>query len=103
MGQDIEDRKKRRLLITVIVILFLSLIFSTLSEIDDSWQGMFLLYNFPGFIVYVISTGDIHGWQPGPIGKTGRVIVIALGSWAFWSLVALAIYKAKKIRRQIRN
>jgi hypothetical protein len=101
MGHDIEERKKRRLFITVIVLFVLSLTFSILSEVDESLEGMFLLYNFPGFIVYVLTTGDIHGWKPGPIGLAGRVIVTALGSWTFWFLVALAIYKAMKIRRQI--
>jgi hypothetical protein len=100
-GQDIEDRKRKGLIKTLVILFFLSLTFSTLSEVDESWEGLFLLYNFPGFIVYVISTGDIHGWKPGPIGQAGRVVVTALGSWTFWSLLAFAIYKAKKIRRQI--
>jgi hypothetical protein len=59
-----------------------------------------MLFLFPGFIIYIISTGDIHGWQPGPIGQLGRVIVTALGAWLCWSIIAMAIYQAKKIRRE---
>lgn len=103
MEPNVEGRKKRTLLVTIIVLFFLSLTLSTLSEIGEAMEGMFLLYNFPGFIVYVLTTGDIHGWKPGPIGQAGRVIVTGLGAWVFWSLVAFAIYKAKKIRREAKH
>lgn len=101
MKQDLEEKKKKALIRTVVILFIVSFVFSALSQIDDSWEGMFLLFNFPGFVVYVISTGDIHGWNSGPIGRVGRAIVTALGSWAFWSLVTFVIYKAKQIRRQI--
>jgi hypothetical protein len=103
MGQVIEEKTWRQLLLVVALLLPLSITFSILSEIDETFEGLFLFYNFPGFIVYVFSTGDIHGWKPGPIGQAGRVCVIAVGSWSFWSLVLFAIYMAKQITRRIRQ
>lgn len=69
---------------------------STISEIDDSIGAIFLFILFPGFVLYVLVTGDIHGWQPGPIGHTGRVAVTTIGSFIFWLPIVYWIYRKRK-------
>lgn len=51
----------------------------------DSYVAFLWILLMPGFILYVIVTGDIHGWQPGPIGQSGRVLVTGFGSATFWT------------------
>jgi hypothetical protein len=59
---------------------------------DDSLMGTFLFPLMPGIVVYILVTGDIHGWQPGPIGQVGRILVMVLGSWIFWTPLVYWIY-----------
>lgn len=63
------------------------------KEIGDAWLIIPGLILMPGFIIYVLVTGDIHGWKPGPIGQEGRLIVTILGSWLVWTPVAYFIYR----------
>ena len=67
------------------------------SKGDDSVMGIFMLPLMPGYIIYVLVTGDIHGWQPGPIGQAGRIIVTIIGSWIFWT--PLIYWIKKKLKR----
>lgn len=70
------------------------------SKGDDTLMGMFMLPLMPGFLVYVLVTGDIHGWQPGPIGQGGRIIVTILGSWIFWTPLVYWLCNRRRKRRQ---
>ncbi|MEO9805784.1 MAG: hypothetical protein ABJF04_21180 [Reichenbachiella sp.] len=54
---------------------------------EDSILGFLWLFLLPGLILYVLVTGDIHGWQPGPIGERGRILVTGFGSAFFWSII----------------
>src|SRR4051794_10425853 len=60
---------------------------------DSALVGVLIIPSMPGFILYVLVTGDIHGWQPGPIGQVGRIVVTTLGSWVFWTPLIYWIYK----------
>jgi hypothetical protein len=75
----------------------LSILLFLLSYLTDSADGgilaIFSLPLIPGFIIFVLTTGDIHGWQPGPVGEIGRILVIAIGSWFFWYPVLYLIIK----------
>lgn len=53
----------------------------------DSYVAFLWILLMPGFILYVILTGDIHGRQPGPIGQSGRVLVTGFGSSIFWTII----------------
>jgi hypothetical protein len=53
----------------------------------DSYVSFLWILLMPGFILYVTVTGDIHGWQPGPIGQFGRVLVTGFGSALFWTTI----------------
>lgn len=65
---------------------------------DSGFVGLMLLPSMPGFILYVLLTGDIHGWQPGPIGQAGRIIVTTVGAWMFWTPLIYWLYM-----RRMRN
>lgn len=72
-----------------------------LEKIDkDSYVAFLWVLLMPGIFLYVIVTGDIHGWQPGPIGQSGRVIVTGFGSAVFWSIVIYFIYR-RRIRKSL--
>ena len=98
-----ENQKKSNFWkITLIVLLVLTPI-TIVSDImdskgDDSVMGIFMLPLMPGYIIYVLVTGDIHGWQPGPIGQSGRIIVTVIGSWIFWT--PLIYWINKKFERK---
>jgi hypothetical protein len=62
---------------------------------QDAYLGFLWILIMPGFFLYVILTGDIHGWQPGPIGQLGRVLVTGFGSAIFWSVVYYFIAKRR--------
>ncbi|MDF7810909.1 hypothetical protein [Hymenobacter sp. YC55] len=49
----------------------------------------------PGYIGYIIVTGDIHGWQPGPIGYGGRVAVSSFFNILFWLPIVFKLIKRK--------
>jgi hypothetical protein len=87
-----------RVALIVLGIITLVTVISDLMESkgDDTLIGIFMLPLFPGFIIYTLVTGDIHGWQPGPIGQWGRILVTALGSWLFWTPLVYWIYKRIK-------
>ena len=75
----------------------LTIILEYFETIDnEGFTGLFYLLIMPGLILYVIVTGDIHGWQPGPIGVIGRLIVTILGSSIFWTLLAYLIFRRRK-------
>ena len=63
------------------------------NHIESGFVLLLTLPSMPGFFIYVLVTGDIHGWQPGPIGQAGRIAVTTLGSWIFWTPVIYWIYK----------
>jgi hypothetical protein len=63
---------------------------------DGVWVKVLIIPSMPGFILYMLITGDIHGWQPSPIGQAGRIIVTTLGSWVFWTPVVYWMYKRLK-------
>ncbi|MFC6998459.1 hypothetical protein [Rufibacter roseus] len=87
--------------IVAIVIFLVLAILTTTGDIldtnnnDSGFVGLIVLPTIPGFILYVLVTGDIHGWQPGPIGQVGRIIVTTVGAWMFWTPLIYWIYKKK--------
>jgi hypothetical protein len=83
--------------VIALVTLLILMITTTIADVFDS--GLLIIPSMPGFIIYVLMTGDIHGWQPGPIGQAGRIIVTAVGSWIFWTPLIYWSYK----RRQNKN
>jgi hypothetical protein len=97
-----ESQKKGKFWkIALIVFLVLTPI-TILSDImdrkgDDAVMAIFMVPLMPGYIIYVLVTGDIHGWQPGPIGQSGRIIVTIIGSWIFWT--PLIYWINKKLKR----
>ena len=44
-------------------------------------------------MVYILVTGDIHGWKPGPIGFDGRVAVVSISNTLIWALVVWFLTK----------
>jgi hypothetical protein len=64
--------------------------------VHDSWMTIPYLPIMPGFFIYVIITGDIHGWKPGPIGQEGRIIVTIIASWVVWTLIAYVVCRRFK-------
>ncbi|CAG5081500.1 hypothetical protein [Parvicella tangerina] len=54
----------------------------------------------PGYILYVIFTGDIHGAQPGPIGQFGRILVASIGSTFFWSGLATIFLRLSQLNKK---
>lgn len=65
------------------------------NDSDSFWVGICFIPMMQGFIIYVLTTGDIHGWQPGPIGQVGRIGLCTLGSWMFWLPFIFRIYMKK--------
>ena len=63
-----------------------------IGPIDTSFLTLPLM---PGYIVYIIITGDIHGSQPGPIGFGGRVAVSSFFNILFWLFVVFKLTKKK--------
>lgn len=60
---------------------------------------LLLIPSIPGYLVYMLITGDIHGWRPGPIGQVGRIVVMTLGSWIFWTPIVYLIYRKARKKR----
>ncbi len=83
--------------VATIILIPLTLILEKLenSEPHTTVTAVMSLFIMPGFIIYVIVTGDIHGWKPGPIGVGGRITVTVLASALFWSTL---IYFASRKR-----
>ena len=85
------------MLIVVLVLTPITIVSDLMdSKGDDSVMGIFMLPLMPGYIIYVLLTGDIHGWQPGPMGQSGRIIVTIIGSWIFWTPLIYWIHKKFK-------
>jgi hypothetical protein len=95
----IDKKLKNKFWIIALLTLVVLTITTTIADVFDS--GLFILPSTPGFIIYVLVTGDIHGWQPGPIGQAGRIIVTTLGSWIFWTPLIYLIYKRRLKRKNI--
>ncbi len=68
------------------------------KEPPSSFLGALLIPSIPGYLVYIVMTGDLHGWRPGPIGQVGRIAVMTLGSWIFWTPIVYLVYI--KVRRK---
>ena len=62
----------------------------------NGWMTPMYVLLMPGFIVYVLSTGDLHGAHPGPIGQLGRVSVTIIFTWIFWTGITYLIYRKIK-------
>jgi hypothetical protein len=94
-----EKSGKRFWMIASLTLLVLTIT----TIIEDAFDlGLFIMPSMPGFIIYVLATGDIHGWQPGPIGKVGRIVVTMLGSWVFWTPLIYWIYKRRLKKKNIK-
>jgi hypothetical protein len=103
-GQTTKKRQESKFwkvaLITLAVLTPITILSDILeSKGDDTLMAIFMLPLMPGFIIYIIVTGDIHGWQPGPIGQGGRIIVTILGAWIFWTPIIYWIYNKVKRRK----
>ena len=104
---DTNDKKPKNRFWTIALLTFLVLIITTtIGDILDTnnesgLTGLFIIPSIPGFLVYVMVTGDIHGWQPGPIGQVGRIVVTALGSWLFST--PLINWVSKRRNRKSKN
>jgi hypothetical protein len=106
---DESDKKtKTRFWVIALVTLVILAITTTTADIldtnnnDSAFLGLLIIPSMPGFLIYVVVTGDIHGWQPGPIGQSGRIIVMTLGSWIFWTPLIYWIYKRRLKKKDIR-
>lgn len=97
-----DKNPKNRFWSIALVILLVLTVTTSIGDILDTnhnesgLAGLFMIPSIPGFLVYVLVTGDIHGWQPGPIGQVGRIIVTALGSWIFWTPLINWMFKRRK-------
>lgn len=84
-----EKKTKRGFWIIALVMLVVLVTTTTIADVlntnknDSVFVGILGIASLPGFFIYVFTTGDIHGWQPGPIGQAGRIIVCTVGSWMF--------------------
>lgn len=94
-----NKKAKSKLWTIVLLTLAVLAITTTIADIFDF--GPFIIPAMPGFIIYVLATGDIHGWQPGPIGQAGRIIVTTLGSWIFWTPLIYWIYDRRLKKKNI--
>jgi hypothetical protein len=101
-----DDKTKSRFwtiaLWTLLILTATTTIGDILDTNDNGLAGLFLIPSMPGYIFYVIVTGDIHGWQPGPIGQVGRIAVTTIGSWIFWTPLINWIIK-KRRKRNLKN
>jgi hypothetical protein len=68
-----------------------------LEVINDNLSMIGFIPNIPGLLLYVLTTGDIHDWHPGPLGRVGRVLVTSVGTSVFWSLI---VWIVRIIRRK---
>lgn len=101
IDEKAKQKLKSRFWTVALVTLLALALTTTIADIldtnhsDSAFLGMLIIPSMPGFIIYVLVTGDIHGWQPGPIGQAGRIIVTTLGSWIFWTPLIYWIYKRR--------
>lgn len=95
-----DEKAKSKFWIIALLTLVVLTITTTIADVFDS--GLFIITSMPGFIIYVLVTGDIHGWTPGPIGQAGRIAVTTFGSWMFWTPLIYWIYK-RRLKRKKRD
>jgi hypothetical protein len=101
--QQIEEKEKRKRNFWKIAFIILGVLtpIAVISDImeskgDDTLMAMLMIPLMPGFLIYVLVTGDIHGSQPGPVGQGGWIIVTILGSWIFWTPLVYRLYKKRR-------
>ena len=57
------------------------------------WGSLVVVPLLPSYLVYVLVTGNIHGWYPGPIGVGGRVAVVSVFTTLVWALLVWRLTK----------
>jgi hypothetical protein len=62
-----NDRTKSKFWTITLSTLVVLTITTTIEDVFD--VGVFIIPCIPGFIIYVLATGDIHGWKPGQLDK----------------------------------
>ena len=94
----------KALLRTLLIVLPLVIALTSLNEYLDGmdYHGIFsmplALPLLPGYLVYIITTGDIHGWRPGPIGVVGRVMVSGVANALFWSFILARLLRRSRAK-----
>ena len=89
---------------TLLVVLPLVIGLTLFNEYLDGrdYHGVFsvpfVLPLLPGYLVYIITTGDIHGWRPGPIGVSGRIIVSGVANALFWTFILARLLKRSRAK-----
>ena len=89
---------------TLLVVLPLVIGLTLFNEYLDGrdYHGVFsvplVLLLLPGYLVYIITTGDIHGWRPGPIGVSGRIIVSGVANALFWTFILARLLKRSRAK-----
>ena len=89
---------------TLLVVLPLVIGLTLFNEYLDGrdYHGFFsvplVLPLLPGYLVYIITTGDIHGWRPGPIGVSGRIIVSGVANALFWTFILARLLKRSRAK-----
>ena len=90
----------KTLLVTLPLVIGLTLFNEYLDGRD--YHGVFsmplALPLLPGYLVYIITTGDIHGWRPGPIGVSGRIIVSGVANALFWTFILARLLKRSRAK-----
>ena len=90
----------KTLLVTLPLVIGLTLFNEYLDGRD--YHGVFsmplALPLLPGYLVYIITTGDIHGWRPGPIGVSGRIIVSGVANALFLTFVLARLLKRSRAK-----
>lgn len=80
--------------VTLLVVATMTTIADVLdtNHSDRAWAGVIIIPSMPSFILYVLITGDIHGWTRSD-RTSGRIIVTTLRSWIFWTPIVYWIFK----------
>ena len=100
-----DQRKRNRFWTVALLTLLILTVTTTIADIldtnnsDNVFAGLLIIPSMPGFILYALVTGDIHGWQPGPIGQVGRIVVTTFGAWIFWTPLIYWIYKKRLTKK----
>jgi hypothetical protein len=85
------------LLVLVPLVVALTLLSEHLDRVHNHGLvgALLVLPLLLGYLGYMITTGDMHGWQPGPIGYAGRVALVSVFNILFWSLVFFRLTKSR--------